>query len=256
MTNIRVGVQLQPQHTSYDSFAQAVKQVESMGVDSIWTWDHFFPLSGDPEGSHFESWTLLATMAVLTHRPEIGILVTSNSYRNPNLLADMARTIDHISHGRLILGIGAGWAERDYQEYGFEYGTVAARLKALEKNLPVIEARWEKLNPAPTRDIPILIGGGGEKVTLRIAAHHADIWNGFGPASSYRHKNEVLDRWCQELGRDPMEIERSVTISATDLDNLEAFLDAGATHFIIGTTEPWNFEAIEQLLDWRKQKMG
>ncbi len=253
MATIRVGVQLQPQHTTYDSFAQAVKQVESMGVDTIWTWDHFFPLSGDPQGQHFEAWTLLTSMAVLTHRPEIGLLVTSNSYRNPNLLADMARTIDHISHGRLILGIGAGWFERDYHAYGYEFGTAASRLQALERNLPVIEERWEQLNPAPTRDIPILIGGGGEKVTLRITAQHADIWNGFGPAPKYRRKNEVLDEWCLKVGRDPAEIERSVTISGSDLDQLDSFLQAGATHFILGVTEPWNYEAIEQLIDWRKK---
>ncbi len=253
MASIRAGVQIQPQHTTYNSFAQAVKQVESMGADTIWTWDHFYPLSGDPEGPHFEAWTLLTAMAVLTHRPEIGLLVTSNSYRNPNLLADMARTIDHISHGRLILGIGAGWFERDYREYGFEFGTAARRLKALEQNLPVIEQRWEQLNPAPQRDIPVLIGGGGEKVTLRITAERADIWNGFGPPESYRHKSEVLDNWCKQVGRDPQEIERSVTISDTDLDNLDGFLDAGATHFILGITEPWNFEAVDKLLDWRKK---
>ncbi len=253
MANIRIGVQLQPQHTTYDSFAQAVKQVESMGVNTIWTWDHFYPLSGDPQGPHFEAWTLLTAMAVLTHKPEIGLLVTSNSYRNPNLLADMARTVDHISHGRLILGIGAGWFERDYREYGYEFGTAARRLKALSQNLPLIEQRWEKLNPSPTRDIPILIGGGGEKVTLRITAEHADIWNGFGPPESYRHKSEVLDNWCEQVGRSPQEIERSVTISDSDLDNLDAFRDAGATHFIIGVTEPWNFDAIDQLLDWKKQ---
>lgn len=252
MANIRVGVQLHPQHTTYESFAHAVKQAEELGVDTIFNWDHFYPLYGERDGAHFEGWTLLTAMATLTSRAEIGCLVTCNSYRNPNLLADMARTVDHISGGRLIFGIGAGWFERDYDEYGYEFGTAPDRLRALRQALPVIEERWQKLNPPPLRNpLPILVGGGGEKVTLKLTAQHANIWNGFGPADSFKHKNEVLTNWCNELGRDPAEIERSVSIREPDLDNLDAFIDAGATHFILGMGEPWNFSAVERLVRWR-----
>ena len=203
MPRIRIGVQLHPQHTSYAAFADAVKQVEDLGADTIWNWDHFFPLHGEKDGPHFEGWTTLTAMATLTSRAEVGCLVTCNTYRNPNLLADMARTVDHISNGRLIFGIGAGWFERDYSEYGYDFGTAPSRLKELGKNLPIIKARWEKLNPAPTRKIPVLIGGGGEKVTLKLTAQHADLWNGFGPPENWQRKNQILTNWCHELGRDP-----------------------------------------------------
>ncbi|HEY3344252.1 MAG TPA: LLM class F420-dependent oxidoreductase [Anaerolineaceae bacterium] len=253
MSALRVGVLVQPQHTTYSSFAGAVRQVESLGVDTIWDWDHFFPCWGDAHGSAFEGWTLLTAMATLTARAEIGCLVTCNSYRSPDLLADMARTIDHISAGRLILGIGAGWFERDYLAYGYPFGTPRSRLEHLEKNLPLILERWLQLTPRPTRQIPILIGGGGEKVTLRLAARYADIWNGFGPAAEYAHKNQVLDDWCAQVGRDPREIERSVTLDTDDIPGcLEPFVEAGASHVIVHLSEPWNFAKIEKLVRWKE----
>ena len=180
MPKLRVGVQLHPQHVSYPSFAEAVKTAESIGVDTIWHWDHFYPLYGEPDGPHFEAYTLLTAMAMLTTRAEVGCMVTCNNYRNPNLLADMLRTLDHISGGRAILGIGAGWFERDYTEYGYRFGDWTYRFDEFEKNLPIIRERWAKLNPQPLRPIPILIGGGGEKKTLRLTAtvrrHVERLW--------------------------------------------------------------------------------
>ena len=200
MTTTKVGVQLHPQATSVSALREAWKAADAMGVDSIWVWDHFYPLYGDPEAAHFEAYSLLAAMAVDTCGAQIGALVTCNTYRNPNLLADMARTIDHLSDGRFILGIGSGWFERDYTEYGYQFGTAIERLHLLRDALPVIEDRLGKLTPGPVGSMPLLIGGSGEKVTLKLVAQHADAWNSFGPPDNFAAKNAILDQWCAEVG--------------------------------------------------------
>jgi probable F420-dependent oxidoreductase len=187
-------------------------------------------------------------MAVDTANADFGMLVGCNSYRNPDLLADMARTIDHLSGGRFYLGIGAGWFERDYDEYGYEFGTAPGRLRALGEALPRMKARLGKLNPGPVGELPILIGGGGEQVTLRLVAEHAQAWNTFGPPETYAHKNAVLDEWCSKLGRDPSEIERTVGIAQHEVDDAEAYLDAGATHLIVMTGHPYDLGPVERLL--------
>lgn len=256
MANFRVGVQIQPQHTTYPSIAKAIQTIDEMGLDTMWTWDHFFPLSGDKDGNHFEGWTILTAMGMLTQHVEFGCMVLCNSYRNPAHLSQMAKTLDHISNGRLILGIGAGWFERDYNEYGYEFGTAGDRLRALRKALPIIKERWSTDKPLPKRKIPICIGGGGEKVTLKITAQHADIWNGFGPAETYKHKCGVLDGWCQEIGRNPSEIERSVMVGTDAFGSVDELAEAGATHMIMSLGEPWQFDMVEKLVKWRDQQNG
>jgi probable F420-dependent oxidoreductase len=253
---IRVGVQVQPQQAGYDAMRDAWVAVDEAGADTLFNWDHFYPLYGDRNGKHLECFTTLAAMAEVTSRVEIGSLVICNAYRNPNLVADMMRTIDHISGGRAIVGIGAGWFQRDFDEYGYEFGTFPSRLRDLDAAMPVIERRLERLNPPPLRRMPILIGGGGEKVTLRITAQHADIWNGFGDVATARHKCQVLDDWCERVGRDPSEIERSLGgIDRRKLDHLDDYVDAGITHFIVGTGGPsYEMGHLPELIAWRDRK--
>jgi len=252
---VRLAVQIQPQHGTYASMREAAIEAEQRGADIVFNWDHFYPLSGEPDGAHFECWTQLASFAEVTSRVEIGALVTCNSYRNPSLLADMARTVDHISGGRVILGIGSGWFERDYDEYGYEFGTAGSRLRDLRRDLPIIEERLGRLNPPPLRDMPILVGGGGEKVTLRITAEHADIWHGFGDVDTIRHKNAVLDAHCAAIGRDPTEIERSAGVRRTHFDDpstANALVDAGATLLTFGVSGPdYDLAFLDRWVAWR-----
>ena len=255
--SIRIAVQIEPQQVDYAQIRRAVAAAEEVGVDIVFNWDHFFPLYGDPDGKHFECWTMLGAWAEATSRVEIGALVTSNSYRNPDLLADMARTVDQISGGRLILGLGSGWAERDYLEYGYPFGTAGSRLTDLEQALPRITARWAKLNPAPLRDIPILIGGGGETKTLRYTARHASIWHSCGDVASLRHKAAVLDQWCATEGRDPAQVERSIGVSQAPGAVGAGLLAAGASLFTIALGGPkFDLGLTKDWLAWRDEQNG
>lgn len=254
---IRIGVQVQPQHADYAQIRSAVARAEEAGVDIVFNWDHFFPLSGDPDGKHFECWTMLGAWAEATERVEIGALVTCNAYRNPELLADMARTVDHISEGRLILGIGAGWFERDFDEYGYDFGTAGSRLAEMAAALPRIRSRWAALNPAPTREIPILIGGGGERKTLRQTAEHATIWHGFGDVEVFTRKCAVLDQHCADIGRAPSEIERSVDVQDDPTLVGDALRAAGASLFTVEVSGPdYDFGLLKDWIAWRDAQHG
>jgi probable F420-dependent oxidoreductase len=228
-----------------------------MGLDTLFTSDHFFSVPGDRESAIFECWTTLAALAEVTERIWLGPLISCTSYRNANLLADTARTVDHISGGRLILGLGAGWFEPDYVEYGYEFGTIGDRLTSFARALRTIEDRLPKLNPPPVRGtLPILIAGGGERRMLRLVAEHANIWNLIADPETFQRKNALLKRRCEEVGRDPQTIERSVLMSGEEqLERADDYLAAGATHLIFDLgPPPWPFELAAKLVEWREDR--
>jgi probable F420-dependent oxidoreductase len=250
-------VQVAPQHALYPKIRDTVASLEDAGVDIIFNWDHFFPLSGAPDGEHYESWTMLAAIAEQTSRVQLGALVNCNSYRNADLQADMARTIDHISGGRFIFGTGSGWFERDYDEYGYQFGTPGQRLDALADALPRIEARWAKLNPPPIRDIPVLIGGGGEKKTLKIVAKHADIWHSFSDAATLTRKLGILGEHCATVGRDIGEIEISTELRGRSEADAAEQLELGVTTFTLGITGPdYDLAPVKKWIAWRDSANG
>jgi probable F420-dependent oxidoreductase len=261
---VRIAAQLHPQHGTYQALRDAARRAEDLGYDLLYTWDHFFPLYGERDAPHFECWSLLAAWAEATERIELGPLVACNSYRNPNLLADIARTVDHVSAGRVVLGIGAGWQRRDYDAYGYPFGTVGSRLDALRDALPVIRDRLAILDPPPVRRMPILVAGTGERKTLRLVAEHADGWHAAFPSAPAELEPavEALRRWCDELGRDPAAIEWGLGVEPGDLDRFlaedaPAHLAMGFTQFTLGFDGPaWDVDAGRRWLAWRDAVNG
>jgi probable F420-dependent oxidoreductase len=244
----KVGVTIHPQQCTIHELREAWRRADELGVDSIWFWDHFFPLYGDPDGNQFECWSLLAAVALDTRAPQIGPMVSSIGYRNPDLIAYMAGTIDQLSGGRFVLGLGAGWFERDYEEYGYEFGETRDRLGTLKEALPRIRARIEKLKPGPVGRMPILIGGGGEKVTLRLVAEHAQMWNSIAAPDEFAHKSRILDEYCRRRGRDPSEIERTANVTVRSEREIEEWLQAGLQHFVLRLARPFDTRHLERVL--------
>jgi probable F420-dependent oxidoreductase len=259
MRPIRIAAQLHPQHGSYRDIRAAAVRAEDLGFDLLYTWDHFFPLYGERDDSHLECWSLLAAWAEATERIELGPLVACNSYRNPQLLADIARTVDHVSGGRVVLGVGAGWFRRDYDEYGYEFGSMGQRIEGLGEAIPLIRVRLEALNPAPLRRMPILIAGTGPRRTLRLVAQYADAWHASFPdrPAELEPAVEALRRWCAEAGRDPRDIEWSVGVEPNDLERFLArdamtYVEMGFTQFTLGFNGPdWSVDAGRPWLAWR-----
>jgi probable F420-dependent oxidoreductase len=256
---IRIAAQLHPQHGTYAAIRAGAVRADELGYDLIYTWDHFSPLNGDPDGPHLECWSMLAAWAEITSRAELGPLVSPISYRNPNLLADMARTVDHISGGRVVMGLGAGWFKRDYDRYGYPFGTRASRIRALGRAVPEIVSRLETLNPPPMRRMPILIAGVGLQLTLPIVARYADGWHAFFPDRPAELEPAVaaLRRYCDEIDRDPTDIEWGVGVDPDDLERFMAedaptYIEMGFTQFTLGFGGPaWAVERGSAWLAWR-----
>lgn len=259
MYPIRIAAQLHPQHGTWRDLRAAALRSEELGFDIVYTWDHFFPLYGPRDSAHFECWSMLAALAEATSRVEIGPLVACNSYRNPQYLADIVRTVDHISGGRVINGIGAGWFERDYAEYGYPFGTIGSRITALEAAIPVMLDRLAKLNPPPLRKVPLLIAATGEKRSLGLVARYADGWHAKFPEhpSELEPKVAALRRFCDEIGRDPAEIEWGLGVEPEDLDRFlerdaPTLVEMGFSQFTLGFNGPdWPVDGGVAWLGWR-----
>ena len=256
---IRIGAQLHPQHGDYPALRDAALRAEELGYDIAYNWDHFFPLYGDPNGQHLECWTVLAGWAEATSTIEIGPLVSCITYRNPHHLADIARTVDRISGGRVVLGIGAGWKRRDYEEYGYEFGTMGQRIQAMGAAIPEIQRRLDALNPPPVRRPPLLIAGTGERRTLKLVAQYADGWHAAFPERPEELEPAVtaLRRWGDEVGRDVSEIEWGVGVEPEDIERFLArdaavYVEMGFTQFTLGFNGPsWPIDGGVPFLRWR-----
>ncbi len=209
----------------WSEIMSSAKRAEDTGWDGIWFPDHFMPFQGEPTGEVHEAWAVLAGLAMVTDRVRLGALVCGNTYRHPAVLAKQAVTTDHLADGRIVLGLGAGWQENEHVAYGIEFGTFTDRFERLEEALVLLRglrggdlttmagARYQAtdapLSPKPIGDLPIMIGGGGEKKTLRMVAQYAEEWNVWATPEIMAHKASVLDQHCETLGRDPREIQRS-----------------------------------------------
>lgn len=211
---------------SYPEVLQLARHVEETGWDGIWYADHFMPNAEDTSAPFPEAWTTLSALGAQVPRLRIGTLVTGNTYRHPAVLAKMAATLDHITGGRVVLGLGSGWQENEHRQYGIPFYTVGERLRRLEEACQVIKSLFSQteshfdgrfyqldgacLEPKPVQTpLPLLIGGGGEQVTLKITARYADEWNVWGNPDVLAHKMAILDGHCRDAGRDPGQIQRS-----------------------------------------------
>jgi alkanesulfonate monooxygenase SsuD/methylene tetrahydromethanopterin reductase-like flavin-dependent oxidoreductase (luciferase family) len=238
MGELKFGINLWSQASDWPSFLRAGMRAEELGFDTLWTWDHVLAIFGDPQQPIFEGYTALAALAQATRRVRLGLFVGANTFRNPGLAAKAITTIDHISGGRAMMGLGGAWFEAEHRAFGIDFGSgFGERLDWLAEAVPAARTLLDggevtsapggryafdhlTIEPRPIQPhLPIMIGGGGEQKTLRIVARHADLWNVFGTPETVARKDEILRRHCVEVGRDQAEIERSlgckVTIRAT-----------------------------------------
>ncbi len=234
MDDVRLGLNLWSQASDWPGFLEAARRADRLGYDHVWTWDHVYAIFGDPHQPIFEGYTALAALAQATERVRLGLFVGANTFRNPGLAAKSVTTIDHISGGRAIMGLGGAWFEGEHTAFGFDFGGgFGERLDWLAEAVGDVRTLLDggevtspeggryafdhlKIAPVPLQPhLPIMIGGAGEKKTLRIVAEHADIWNVFGTPEVLAHKDAVLRAHCADVGRDPTTIERTVGCKIT-----------------------------------------
>ncbi len=276
--SISFGIKTTQINTTYGEVLRVWQEADRIDAfDSAWVWDHLVPMRGEVVAPALEAWTLLSALAAVTTRLKLGVIVTSNRIRPPAVLAKMAATVDQISGGRLIFGIGAGYArsadpaltaiaEREYGAYGIDVVPVRDAIDALGEALTITRRLWTEstpfdfegahyrlagaiCEPKPVGHLPILIGAGGEKRSLRLVAEHADIWNcpSRGDIDEYRRKAKILDEHCEAIGRDPLEIARQVQIlvssdpieAAATREQIKALVEAGVTQVILAPLPPW-----------------
>jgi alkanesulfonate monooxygenase SsuD/methylene tetrahydromethanopterin reductase-like flavin-dependent oxidoreductase (luciferase family) len=237
MTDLKLGILLWSQAATWDEHLEGARLVDRLGYEHLWTWDHLNAIVGDLHQPIFEGWSLLSAWAMATGQVRLGLLVGANTFRNPGLVAKTAATLDHISHGRAILGVGGAWFEMEHQAHGIDFGTgVGQRLDWLDESVAAMRGVLDgrsvtsppgghyafkdlRHNPLPVQGhLPIMIGGSGEKKTLRTVARYADMWNAGGLVDVVAHKVDVLRRHCDEVGRDIAEIEFTLGIKATIRD--------------------------------------
>jgi alkanesulfonate monooxygenase SsuD/methylene tetrahydromethanopterin reductase-like flavin-dependent oxidoreductase (luciferase family) len=306
MTNLKLGALLWTQGATMQEQLAGAREVERLGYDSLWTWDHLHAIFGDPMQPIFEGWTLLSAWAMATSRVQLGLLVGANTFRNPGVTAKMAATLDHVSEGRAVLGIGGAWFEFEHTAHGLDFGSgFGQRLDWLDEAVAACRVLLDggtvtsepgahyafrelrHLPPPVQAHMPIMIGGSGEKKTLRTIAKYADMWNAMGSVDLLRHKVGVLQQHCDAVGRDISEIEftlgakpiirdsqaeaekawkASMAVNRTPLSDVEddvtfwngtpeqiaeklsAYVELGFHTLLVEMPAPWDQETLERLI--------
>ncbi len=259
------GIKTAPQSTTYEDMKKVWLEADSIpSIEHAWLFDHFMPINGDTTGPCLEGWSVLSAFAAITNRLRIGLMVTGNTYRHPAILANIGATVDVISNGRLEFGIGAGWNETEHNAYGIPLYSPGERIRRFGEACEVIKRMWTETAPSfegkyyQIKDAycepkpvhkpypPFVIGGSGEKLTLRIVAQYADIWNCVGSdLENFKQKSAILDSHCAAIGRDPQAIQRSVQlmVNPTNMqatrNEVRSFIEAGATHLIMNLRMPY-----------------
>ena len=230
LSEVKIGALCWNQYTDWPSLLEAGIRADRLGYDTLWTWDHLYPIVGDSHGPIFEGWLTITAWAMATQHVRLGLMVGANTFREPAVVAKMATTLDHISNGRAILGLGAAWFDEEHEAFGLAFGDgPPERLRWLGEALPIIRGMLDGTEPTAkgpryrskaTRNLPapiqahlpIVVGGDGEKVTLKLVARYADACNVGDGVENVRHKDAILREHCIAVGRDEREIERTTGI--------------------------------------------